>query len=63
MKYSTAASEKYMSELKRNPKQPAYDAIELDGQRAALLGDIGAVSKQSDIEGWEDIPNAYKNEY
>jgi spermidine/putrescine-binding protein len=61
--YTSAASEKYMSELQRSPKQPAYDAIELDGQRAAILGEIDAVSKQSDIEGWDDIPSAYKNEY
>lgn len=63
VEYITSASNKYMAELKRNPKEPAYDAVELDGQRAALLGDIGAVSKQTDIPGFDDIPNAFKNEY
>lgn len=63
VEYTSAASNQYMSELQRSPEQPAYDAIELDGQRAALLGEIGAIRKQTDIEGFDDIPGAYKNEY
>jgi spermidine/putrescine-binding protein len=62
--FSSVASEKYTADLKRNPENPAYDAVELDGQRAALLGQNDAVLSQKEhLDNWSGIPAAYKNEY
>ncbi|MFC6873459.1 extracellular solute-binding protein [Halobellus marinus] len=62
-KYITASSEQYTSELKRDPENPPSELVELDGQRAELLGQNDALIKQSDFDNYDDIPSAFKNEY
>ncbi|QCC49437.1 extracellular solute-binding protein (plasmid) [Halobellus limi] len=62
-KYITAASGQYTTELKRDPKNPAYELVELDGQRAELLGQNDALIKQTEFDNYDDIPPAFKNEY
>ncbi|WP_336022858.1 ABC transporter substrate-binding protein [Halobellus salinisoli] len=64
LEFSGIAAEQYVSELQRDPENPAYDAIELDGQRAALLGENDAVSSQAEeLDNFDNIPEAFRNEY
>lgn len=62
--FSSVPSEQYTSSLKRSPENPQYDLVELDGQRAELLGKRGAAAKQADvIDNFDNVADAYKNDY
>jgi spermidine/putrescine-binding protein len=61
--YITASSEQYTAELKRDPENPNYELVELDAQRAELLGQNDALIKQTEFDNYDDIPPAFKNEY
>ncbi len=64
LEFSAVPSEQYVSALKRSPKSPQYNLVELDGMRAQVLGKRGAVANQMDlVDNMDNVADAYKNKY
>lgn len=64
LEFSATPSEQYTSQMKRDPQNPPFDLVELDGQRAELLGQRGAVASQADlVDNMSNVADAFKNDY
>ncbi|SNR66823.1 ABC transporter substrate-binding protein [Halorubrum vacuolatum] len=62
--YTEMASDQYMADIQQNPENPDFDTVELDDQRAPILGEAGAlVNHAEEIDNWENIPDAFKTEW
>jgi spermidine/putrescine-binding protein len=62
--FSATPSEQYTTSMQRSPDNPPFDLVELDGQRAMLLGERGAVANQAElVENIDNVADAYQNPY